>query len=262
MADFLESVLTQKRKELEERQKSLSFSVLLHKVKKFSPSSLFSHSLLRGRSIIAEIKRASPSKGVLFSGDRIEKLAKIYEKHGASAISVVTEEKYFHGRLEDLQNIKNGVHLPLLRKDFILDEYQILESKESGTNAILLIASILSPKKLEKFMKVVDDLGMEAVVEIHTREELKKALEVEAKIIGINNRDLRTMKVDLNTSKSLLPLIPDSRIKIVESGIKDEKDLLSYNEFKVHAFLVGSALVTASNPADKLKRFCSLLGEK
>jgi indole-3-glycerol phosphate synthase len=262
MADFLESVLTQKRKELEERRKSLSFSVLLRKVKKSPPSSLFSHSLLRGKTVIAEIKRASPSKGVLISGDRIEKLAKIYEKYGASAISVVTEEKYFHGSLKDLHKLTSFVHIPLLRKDFIIDEYQILESRESGANALLLIASLLSSKKLKKLLKVVDDIGMEAVVEVHTRDELKRALDADAKIIGINNRDLRTLKVDLNTSQSLLPLIPDSNIKIVESGIKDEKDLLSYDEFKVHAFLVGEALITASHPADKLKRFCSLLREK
>lgn len=262
MADFLEGVLAQKRKESEERRKSLSFSLRLHKEKRFPPSSLFSHSLLKGRTIIAEIKRASPSKGVLFSKDSIEKLAKIYEEYGASAISVITEEKYFHGNLKDLQKLKNCIRIPLLRKDFIIDEYQILESRESGTDALLLIASLLSFKRLKKFLKIVDDLGMEAVVEVHTRDELKKVIDANAKIIGINNRDLRTLQVDFNVSKSLLPLIPDSKIKIVESGIKDEKDLLSYDEFNVNAFLVGEALVTASHPADKLKRFCSLLREK
>lgn len=262
MNDFLETILAHKRKKLEQKRKSISFTELFTKVANSPPSFLFSSSLLRGRTIIAEIKKASPSKGVLFTREKITKLAHIYQKYGASAISVVTEETYFGGHLEDLQNIKNNVHLPLLRKDFIIDEYQILESKESGADAILLVVSLLCSKKLKKFLKIVCDLGMEAVVEIHSQKELKKALEAGAKIIGINNRNLKTMEVDLNTSQSILPLIPDSRIKIVESGIKKEKDLLSYKEFKVNAFLVGESLVTASHPAERLKRFCSLLREK
>lgn len=262
MANFLEKVIAQKRKELEEKRKSLSFSELFHRVKESPSSSLFSRSILSGKTIIAEIKRASPSKGLLFSGNRIEKLAKIYQENGASAISLVTEEKYFLGSLKEIQKLKSFVRIPLLRKDFIIDEYQILESKESGADALLLITFLLPSKKLKKFLNSVDDIGMEAVVEVHTRDELEKALDTDAKIIGINNRDLRTLEVDLNTSKSLLPLIPDSRIKIVESGIKDEKDLSSYDKFKVNAFLIGEALLTASHPGERLKRFCSLLRKK
>jgi len=262
MGDFLECVFAQKRKELEEKQKSIPLSVLLHKVNKDLPSSLFSQSVFQGRGVIAEIKRASPSKGTLFSGDRTIKLAEIYEKYGASAISLVTDEKYFQGSLKDLHNVKSCVALPLLRKDFIIDEYQIVESRAAGADAILLIASLLSSKKLKKFLDVAEGLGMDSVVEIHTQEELTDVLNANAKIIGINNRDLRTMKVDLNSSQNILPLIPDSKIKIVESGIKSEDDLLSFREFKVNAFLIGEALVTASNPADKLKSFCSILREK
>jgi indole-3-glycerol phosphate synthase len=262
MSDFIERILAQKRKELEEKRKSIPLSVIMRKINKIPPSSLFSQSIFQGRAIIAEIKRASPSKGTLFSGDRIKKLVKIYEKYGASAISIVTDEKYFQGSLKDLHNVKSCVSLPLLRKDFIIDEYQILESKVARADALLLITSLLSSKKLKKFLKVAESIGMESVVEIHTQEELKKALNANAKIIGINNRDLRTMKVDLNTSQRILPSIPDSKIKIVESGIKSENDLLSFREFKVNAFLVGEALVTASNPADRLKSFCSLLREK
>ncbi|MFP4081124.1 MAG: indole-3-glycerol phosphate synthase TrpC [Candidatus Aminicenantes bacterium] len=262
MSDFLEIILAHKRKEWEEKQKSLSFSALWRRVQNSPPCSSLSHSLVGRRTIIAEIKRASPSKGAFLSGGRIKKLASIYQEYGASAISVVTEEGYFHGSLKDLRTIKNCVHIPVLRKDFIIDEYQILESRESGADAVLLIASLLGPKKLKKFLNVVAEQGMEAVVEINTQDELEKALEAEAKIIGINNRDLRTLRVDLNTSKSLLPLIPDSRIKIVESGLRDEDDLSSYHEFRVNGFLIGEALVTASHPEDVLKRFCSVLREK
>jgi len=262
MVSFLEKVLAQKRKEVEMKRKFLSFSGLFQRVKELPSSSLFSHSILSGKAIIAEIKRASPSKGILFSGDRIEKLGMTYEAYGASSVSLVTEERYFQGNLRDLQKLKNSIRIPVLRKDFIIDEYQILESKQSGADAVLLITSLLSLKKLSKFLDLIDDLGMEAVVEVHTRDEIKKAFDADAKIIGINNRDLRTLEVDLNTSKSLLPLIPDSRIKIVESGIKDEKDLIFYDKFKVNAFLIGEALVTAPHPGEKLKRFCSVLRKK
>jgi len=258
MANFLEEIVAQKRKELEEKRKSLSFSELLYRVKK-SPPSLFSHSLLQGKKIIAEIKRTSPSKGLLFSGERIEELARIYEANGASAISILTDEKYFHGSLKDLQKIKNCVRIPLLRKDFIIDEYQILESKESRADAVLLITSLLSIKTLKKFLNVANDLGMDALVEVHTRDELEKAFDADATIIGINNRNLKTLEVDLKISTYLLPLIPDSRIKIVESGIKDENDLTFYDKFKVNAFLIGEALVTNPFPGKKLKRFCSIL---
>ena len=125
-----------------------------------------------------------------------------------------------------------------------------------------MITSLLSPSRLSTFLDLIDDLGLEAVVEVNTRDEIKKALDANAKIIGINNRDLRTLEVDLNTAKSLLPLIPDSRIKIVESGIKDEKDLIFYDKFKVNAFLIGEALITAPHPGEKLKRFCSVLRKK
>ena len=258
MADFLEKILAQKRKELEEKQKYLSFAKLFHKVKN-APSSLFSSSLVEGKKIIAEIKRASPSKGLLFSGEQVEKLATVYEENGASAISVLTEEKYFYGNVKDLEKIKSCVRIPLLRKDFIIDEYQILESKESGADAVLLITTLLSLEALKKFLKMADDLRMDVLVEVHTLDELDKALDADAKIIGINNRNLRTLEIDLTISKRLLPLIPNSRIKIVESGIKDEKDLLSYNELNVNAFLIGEALVTDPSPGMKLKRFCAIL---
>lgn len=262
MASFLEKVLAQKRKEVENKRKILSFSGLFQKVKDFPSRSLFSHSILSGKAIIAEIKRASPSKGILYSGDRIEKLGMTYEAYGASSVSLVTEERYFQGNLRDLQKLKNSIQIPILRKDFIIDEYQILESKQSGADAVLLITSLLSPNRLSTFLNLIGDLGMEAVVEVHTQDEIKKAFDANAKIIGINNRNLRTLEVDLNTSKSLLPLIPDSRIKIVESGIKDEKDLIFYNKFKVNAFLIGEALITAPHPGEKLKRFCSVLRKK
>lgn len=262
MPEFLKEVLENKKRELTEKRKILSFPQLFRMVKEVDPHLRLSDFIRRGTGIIAEIKRGSPSKGVLFSGEGVEKLGKIYEAQGASALSVVTEENFFHGCLGDLQGLKYSTRIPVLRKDFIFDEYQILESKLSGGDAVLVIVSLLSLKKLSKFLDLIDDLGMEAVVEVHTRDDLEKAFDADAKIIGINNRDLKTFNVDLNTSRGLLPLIPDTRIKIVESGIKDEKDLLFYDKFKVNAFLIGEALVTASNPGEMLKKFCSILKKR
>lgn len=259
MSEFLEEVFAWNKKETEEKKKSLSFSELFQTVKNIPPSLHFSSFILRRKTIIAEIKRASPSKGILFSGDRVEKLGRIYQENGASAVSLVTEKRYFHGSLQDIRSLKGKLEIPILRKDFITDEYQILESKHSGAAAVLLIAFLLSQKKLMKLLNMIKDLGMEALVEVHNRMELQIALYADAKIIGINNRNLKTFKVDINTSKELLPFIPDSVIKIVESGIKDEKDLISFERLNVNAFLIGEALVTASNPGEKLKRFCSVL---
>lgn len=259
MADFLKRITAQKRKELEKKQPSLPHPELLHEVKKRAFSSCFSSGFLQGKTIIAEIKRASPSKGILFKGDSIEKLVHIYEENGASAISVVTEEKYFHGSLGNLRTIRKCTHLPLLRKDFIIHSAEIVESREAGADALLLIASLLPAKTLKTFLNLVDELGMEAVVEVHTREDLRKALAAGAEIIGINNRNLKTMELNLQTALRLLPLIPDSKIKIVESGIRSAKDLLAYHEQSVNAFLIGEALLTSSDPAHTLKKFCSIL---
>lgn len=256
MIEFLEKVSSQKRKEVKEKKKLFPFSSLYQRVKDLPFSSQFSRSILTQKSIIAEIKRASPSKGILFSGRSVEEFGRIYETHGASAVSLVTDEKYFKGAMWDLQKLKACIRIPILRKDFIIDEYQILESKQSGADAVLLISSLLSSRKLTKFLDLFEEMRMDAVVEVHSEDELKGALDAGAKIIGINNRDLRTLTVDLNSSKRLLPLIPDSKIKIVESGIKDEKDLLSYSGFNVNAFLIGEALVTASCPGEVLKRLC------
>jgi indole-3-glycerol phosphate synthase len=259
MTDYLEDVIALKTRDIEEKKKYLCFSEFFNIVKNKPPSRPFSSIIQKRKAIIAEIKKASPSKGTLFPGRHTERLGRIYEENGASAISVVTEEKYFKGCLQDLRNLKRRLQIPVLRKDFIVDEYQILESKHLGAAAVLLITSLLSQNKLKQLLGMVKDLGMEALVEVHNRIELQTALYADAKIVGINNRNLKTFKVDINTSKELLPLIPYPKIKIVESGIKDEKDLISFERLNVNAFLIGEALATAFNPGEKLKRFYSVL---
>ncbi|MFQ5721334.1 MAG: indole-3-glycerol phosphate synthase TrpC [Candidatus Aminicenantales bacterium] len=259
MTEFLKKIIEEKKREVEEKKKNLPFSKLFKKVKNIASSSLFSSAFGSHPGIIAEIKKASPSRGNLFRRRKIENLAKAYQEHGASAISVVTEEKYFLGSLNDLKKLKAFLTIPVLRKDFILDEYQILESKLFGADAVLFIAGLFTAKKIKKLLQLAEELAMEALIEIHTREELFKVLEIEAKIIGINNRDLNTFQVDLNTSKELLPLIPNSKIKIVESGIKDKKDINYFKKLKVSGFLIGEAFITSPDPGATLRLFTSYL---
>ncbi len=261
MTCFMENVLSHKRKEVKERKKVLSFYELDRCVRGLNRSLLLSRFIESGKAIIAEIKKKSPSKGFFFSNDRIKELAMIYMKNNVSAVSLVTEKQFFKGSLDDLRRLKMLVKIPVLRKDFIIDEYQILESKYAGADAVLLIVSLLSFEDLVELLSLTEELGMEALVEIHNERELQKALDAGANIIGINNRDLTTLKVDLNTSMKLLPLIPDEKIKVVESGIRSESDLSLYKEFQVHAFLIGEALVTSEDPGKKLKQFFSVLDE-
>lgn len=217
--------------------------------------SSFSLAIKEGKGIIAEIKRSSPSKGVFINEKEIESIAKTYERNGASALSVVTEEKYFQGNLTYLKKLKALVDLPILHKDFIIDEYQIWESKLHGADALLLIVALLEPKKLYDFIKLTEKVGMEALVEIHDKEELKIALEAEADIIGINNRNLKTLEVNPNTSLTLLPLIPADKIKIVESGLKSEQDIYFFKKLGADGFLIGEALLTAKNVGQTLRSF-------
>jgi len=260
LTQFLDKIFALKKKEVEEKRKRLPFFELFRCVKDLPSSRSFSQALYRRGSIIAEIKKASPSRGPLSPSVSVAEMGRIYQQNGASAVSVVTDAKYFSGRLQDIGTLRRHLEVPILRKDFIIDEYQILESKQSGADAVLLIASLLSTRQIRQFLKLTRYLGMEALVEIHSENELHKALETEAESIGVNNRNLRSLEVDMKTSMELLPKIPNSKIKVVESGIRLEKDLISYMRFNVNAFLVGEALMTAAQPSEKLRRYCSLLG--
>lgn len=255
MTYFVDSVLAQKKKEIGSRKKYLSEDDLLRMIKEFPPTFRLLSSLVNGSHLIAEIKNASPSHGIFFRGTRVEELAEIYQRNGATAVSVVTEELFFLGCLDDLQRVRTKLFIPILRKDFIVDPYQILESRYNGADAVLLITSLLSPQQLKTLIGLTHELGMDALVETHTESEIEAALDAGAKIIGINNRDLSSLKIDLTTALTLLPKIPDSIIKVVESGIKKEEDLLIYKDLNVNAFLIGEALMTCSSPGLLVKRF-------
>ncbi|HEU4836552.1 MAG TPA: indole-3-glycerol phosphate synthase TrpC, partial [Pyrinomonadaceae bacterium] len=179
-----------------------------------------------GLNIIAEFKRRSPSKGVIREGANPEEIARAYEAGGAVAMSVLTEEDYFSGSLDDLRQVKSAVELPVLRKDFIVDEYQVYESAAAGADAILLIVAALDDELLARLRRLAeDDLQMDALVEVHTRDEMKRAAACGAKLIGVNNRDLRTFEVSLDTSLSLAREAPSGALLISESGLNSAADL-------------------------------------
>jgi len=252
---FLDNIVAKKLDELEQSQKIVLSSELELAIKK-RPLPLDLAAALRGDSLrlIAEVKRASPSAGVLCPNLDPLKLASTYAQCGAAAISILTESRYFGGSLEDLEAIRHGLlTVPLLRKDFILKPYQIFESRAWGADAVLLIVAILDDTRLKELLSLSHDLGMQCLVEVHNEDELKRALVCKAEIIGINNRDLDTMTVDLDVTRRLRPLIPLDRLVVSESGIKGRDDIQKLKEWGVNAVLVGEALVTVKDVAAKIK---------
>lgn len=202
--------------------------------------------------VIAEIKRASPIKGKIREIN-VAKAAIEMEKGGACAISVLTD-KHFGGSLGDLIRVKEAVQIPVLRKDFIVDEFQLVQSYFAGADAVLLIVSLLKDKT-KKFVEKIHQLGMEALLELHSEKEIKFALDSGAKLIGINNRDLKTLEVDLATSEKLIPKIPGARIIVAESGITNKKDLVRVMKAGANAALIGTSLMRSDNIREKVKEF-------
>ncbi|MBE0447506.1 MAG: indole-3-glycerol phosphate synthase TrpC [Actinobacteria bacterium] len=209
-------------------------------------------------AIIAEIKRRSPSGGNMDSSYSLTELASIYEQSGAAGISVLTDEKYFGGRPEDLREVKAGVALPVLRKDFIIDEYQIYEAKAYGADVILLIAAILDDIRIREFLALAHELGLEVLLESHTEDELRRSIESGARLIGINNRNLDTLKTDVSTSIRLMRMVPDDRIVISESGISSSSDIKRLLNEGADGFLIGESLLKIADPGRKLAELINL----
>jgi indole-3-glycerol phosphate synthase len=252
---FLNTIVAETREELAQRQKAVSLAEL-EAIVRDKPSPLDFAAALRGDSLrlIAEVKRASPSRGVLRHNLEPVKLAETYARGGAAAISVLTEAHYFQGSLVDLEAIRRKLpDMPLLRKDFIFEPYMVFESRAWGADALLLILAILDDNGLKELLFLSQELGMQCLVEVHNEEELKRALATDARIIGINNRDLDTMAVDINVTRRLRPLIPPDRLVVSESGIKGREDIEKLRELGINCVLVGEALVTAGDIAAKLK---------
>ncbi|MDD4370949.1 MAG: indole-3-glycerol phosphate synthase TrpC [Anaerostipes sp.] len=248
--------IVEKRKEQLNREKE-NFS--LEEIKKLAFSSTrtsisFKNALkVDGLSVIAEVKKASPSKGVIVEDFKPIETAKAYENAGASAISCLTEEHYFKGGSKYFADIRSKVNLPMLRKDFIFDEYQIYEAKVLGADAILLIAAILEEEELKDFYNLGKKLGMDCLVEVHNEEELKKVIPCGCEIIGINNRNLKTFEVDIETTRKLASLIPYDAVLVSESGMKTHGDFVSVRNQGADAVLVGETFMRADNIEDTMK---------
>jgi indole-3-glycerol phosphate synthase len=255
---ILDKVLATKKREVELHKQAVHLSCLLECIARRKAPLVFASSLRGdGIKLIAEVKKASPSKGILRPYFDPMALAKTYAENGAAAISVLTDAEYFQGSPEHLAAIREIVSLPLLRKDFIYDEYQIYESAAYGADALLLIVAILEPKQLGKMITISRSLGLGCLVEVHNEDELTIALDSGAEIIGINNRNLNTFEVDLNTTQRLLPFVPEDKIVVSESGINQRDDIRKLKAWGVDAVLVGEALVTARNIPNKIKELMS-----
>ncbi|HOP75707.1 MAG TPA: indole-3-glycerol phosphate synthase TrpC [Bacillota bacterium] len=255
---FLEKIIARQRLELEERKKMLSYHQILNRLEQFQPELRpFSPCLTRGGvQIIAEVKQASPSKGLLTADFQPGALAQTYEMAGAAAISVLTEPHYFRGSLADLQTVKEAAkETPVLRKDFIIDRYQLAEARLFGADAVLLIVAVLTPATLMELIRETLVLGMTPLVEVHQAEEIAIACDAGAEVIGINNRDLKTFEVSLETTFNLRPRIPAGITVISESGIHHREDLILLKQAGVHGVLIGEALVTHKDPASKIRDF-------
>lgn len=255
---ILDDIVRDKRVEVEGLKKYYPLKKIEDKIARGKPAKDFHYAIgekggPEAVRIIAEVKKASPSKGVIKDAFMPCDIALQYERTKAAAVSVITESKYFKGDLEYLVAIARNLKIPVLRKDFIFDEYQVFESRGAGSDAILLIAAILDKELLKGLMELAASLGMASLVEVHDEADIEKALSVDAPIIGINNRDLKTFEVDMDTTVKLAPLIPEGRTIVSESGISTHDDIMYLKKAGVSAFLIGEAILRERDMRAKLR---------
>jgi indole-3-glycerol phosphate synthase len=258
---YLQTILDYKKAFVAQTKASCPLKELQRRLGDVAPPRAFDQVLLRDPSdpvrIIAELKKASPSKGLIRHDFQPVDHARSYEQHGAAALSVLTDEKFFQGSLAILSLIKEAVTVPVLRKDFVIDEYQIVEARVAGADALLLIAAILSNAQMEEYLKMTHSLDMHAVLEVHTFKDLERALNCEPKIIGINNRNLETFEVDLRQTERILRELPQGYLTISESGIFTPDDVRYCSGLGVNAVLVGETLMREPEPGGALGRLIS-----
>ena len=252
----LDSIIEGVREDLAARRRPLS---QLHEEISSAAPVIDAHPRLRARemNIIAEVKRSSPSKGALAEISDPVDLARRYEDAGAAIVSVLTERRRFGGSLEDLIAVRKGIDMPILRKDFMVDEYQFLEARAAGADVILLIVAALSKNQLKDYYDLATELGMAALIEVHTRQELEDALEIDPRIVGVNARNLKTLEIDLAAFSELIPEIPEGIIRVAESGISQRSEVEMAQSSGASAILVGETLVRSGDIPGK---FNELLG--
>ena len=254
MAEILSTIAAHVRLVVARRQRELPLTALRDRALYHAPTRGFATALMgKQRRIVAEVKKASPSKGLIRADFDPIAIAKDYASHGASAISVLTEERFFQGELSYLEQIHASVEVPLLRKDFMLDPYQIIEAKSFGADAVLFIAAMLDRQLMGELRQQASELHMDALVEVHSETELEAAVNAGAQLIGINNRDLKTFAVSLATTEKLAPLVPAGIPVVCESGIDSIEQIRRVEQLGVHAFLIGETLMRAPAPGKKLR---------
>ncbi len=254
--DILKEIIQRKKEKILLAKQQISEEDLKTKINGLAPTRHFIEAINKPRqiSLIAEIKKASPSKGIIREDFNLQEIAGIYQGSGVQAVSVLTEEDYFIGNISYINEVRNLLDMPVLRKDFILEPYQVYESRFFGADAILLIADLLSQDRISELTAIASGLGMASLVEVHTEKELKKVLKLKAvSLIGINNRDLHTLEVDFKTTEKLFPLIPKDKVVVVESGIKTAQDVLFLKILGVNAVLIGEAFMEAADIKKKVE---------
>jgi indole-3-glycerol phosphate synthase len=256
--DILKKILQRKREEIAERAEKIDIDSLKNQVEQADPVRGFIRSIEKYISshkpaVIAEIKKASPSKGVLRENFNPAAIAETYEKNGAACISVLTDSDYFQGSEQYLQQARSACTLPVIRKDFIIEPYQVYEARAINADCVLLIVAALDDAKLRELLELTHRLEMDALIEVHDEHELERALKCDARLIGINNRSLHTFETSLQTTLSMLDKIPGDRILVTESGIHTPEDVKLMRDNGIHAFLVGEAFMRAEDPGEKLK---------
>lgn len=252
--NMLKEIIAHKRTEIEERKKHFPLSLPDHGSAKRKPGRFRSALSGASISIISEIKKQSPSRGVIRTDFDPVEIASAYQSGGADAISVLTDFRFFGGSAEVFQSVRESVRIPLLRKDFILDEYQLIESFYLKADAVLLIARALDITALTAFIRLAKEYGMDSLVEVHSESELEKAIDAGAEIIGVNNRDLDSFRVDLSTSIRLIKSIPNNILSVSESGIRHRDDVIRLQDAGFHALLVGESLMRETDIGGALRQ--------
>ena len=253
---ILDTIIAHKQKELQIEAEQVPLATLKSKLANLPPTKDFRAAIAQSGNInlIAEVKKKSPSKGIIREDFDPIQIAETYAKNGAAAISVLTDVRFFDGRLDYLSSIRQVVDVPLLRKDFTIDPYHIYQARVAGADAILLIVAALTKDQLREFMDIAESLSLASLVEVHTDTELEIALDVEAEIIGINNRDLRTFHTDLATTFSLQEFLPTGKVVVSESGIYTRADVESLREAGVDAILVGESLMRSPDIGEQVRK--------
>ncbi|HEX3017499.1 MAG TPA: indole-3-glycerol phosphate synthase TrpC [Caproicibacter sp.] len=251
---ILEEIAEKRKIQLQREMNAIPFDAIKKAAEKVGAPKNFKGALRKSRlSVIAEVKKASPSKGLICPGFHPAEIAEHYEDAGADALSVLTEEAYFQGSSQVLREVRAVVSLPILRKDFVISPYQIYEARAIGADAVLLIAALLDADTLKEYKKTADSLGLACLMEAHNEAELEKVLSAGAEIVGINNRDLKTFRVDLGTTARLAKLVPPECVLVSESGVTSHADMEAAQKAGADAVLIGETLMRSGDPVATLR---------